>query len=210
MKQHQSAIARAAHCIDRVVFHIEEKAIAASVLLLAGILITNVILRTLNSSLASTEELSQFLMYFITFLGTSYAARKGMHIRMSMLSDAAKPAGQKILCIVVSLVTAIVLFYVAWLCYRYVMKIASFHRVSPILGWPVENIWIIMPIGMLLTAIQYTLAFVKNLTAEGAWIAYSVPVNCEPEAFTEFDEQLIKHEDNSARTANGEKEEQPC
>jgi len=189
VKRNQSVIAGAAHCIDRVVYHIEEKSIAVSVLLMAVILVVNVIMRGFGSSLAATEELSQFLMYFITFLGTSYAARKGMHIRMSMLSDAVRPAAQKALCLIVSLLTAVILLYVAWLCYRYVMKIGSLNRVSPILGWPVQYIWIIMPIGMFLTSIQYLLAFVRNAASPGAWLSYSVPLGCEGEPFTDHDEQ---------------------
>ncbi len=179
-------------CIDRLVFQIEEKAVAASVILLALILIANVTLRFFHSSLASTEELSQFLMFFITFLGTSYAARSGMHIRMSMLSDALKGRSQKVLAVVVSLGTALVMFYIAWLSYRYVMKVASLNRVSPILQWPVQYIWMVMPVGMFLTGIQYTLAFVRNLISPGAWISYSVRNESEPTALSDFDEQILE------------------
>ena len=197
MDKKKSPLTSVLHFVDRVIYQIEEKAIAFSVILLAVILVLNVILRTrlFNSSLASTEELSQFLMFFITFLGTSYAARSGMHIRMSMLQDALNGAPRKILAIVVSLGTAFVMFYVAYLSYRYVMKIASLNRVSPILQWPVQYIWIIMPIGMFLTGIQYTLAFFRNLISPGAWISYSVPLEKEPTAMSDLDEQVIKTED---------------
>ncbi len=195
MTEPKSPLAVLMHLIDRVVFHIEEKAIAFSVILLAVILVGNVTLRFFNSSLASTEELSQFLMFFITFLGTSYAARSGMHIRMSMLSDAMRGKSQKILAIFVSLITALVMFYVAYLSYRYVMKIASLNRVSPILQWPVQYIWIIMPVGMFLTGIQYSLAFVRNLMSPGAWISYSVMIENEPTAMSDLDEQIIKQQD---------------
>jgi TRAP-type C4-dicarboxylate transport system permease small subunit len=181
--------------VDRLVYQIEEKAIAFSVIFLAVVLIGNVTLRQFDSSIASTEELSQFAMFFITFLGTSYAARSGMHIRMSMLSDALKGKPRKILAIIVSLGTAIVMFYVAYLSYRYVMKIASLNRVSPILQMPVQYVWIIMPIGMFLTGIQYTLAFFRNLISPGAWISYSIPLEDEPTAFSELDEQVINAPD---------------
>ncbi|UQZ89837.1 hypothetical protein C4J81_11695 [Deltaproteobacteria bacterium Smac51] len=195
MEAKQTPVGSILHFVDRVVYQIEEKAIALSVILLAVILIGNVTLRFFNSSIASTEELSQFLMFFITFLGTSYAARSGMHIRMSMLADALKGSPRKILAIVVSLGTAIIMFYVAYLSYRYVMKVASLNRVSPILQWPVQYIWIIMPIGMFLTGIQYTLAFVRNIISPGAWISYSVPLEEEPTAMSDLDEQVIKAED---------------
>ena len=183
------------HIIDRCVLHIEEKVVAFSVILLAVILIGNVTLRFFNSSIASTEELSQFLMFFITFLGTSYAARSGMHIRMSMLCDALRGRPQKILSIIVSLGSALAMFYVAYLSFRYVNKVASLNRVSPILQWPVQYIWIIMPIGMFLTGIQYTLALVRNIISPGAWISYSVMIENEPIAMSDYDEQVIKEED---------------
>lgn len=195
MKEKQSPLAAVLHFVDRAVYQIEEKAIAFSVILLALILIGNVTLRFFNSSIASTEELSQFLMFFITFLGTSYAARSGMHIRMSMLNDALKGKARKILAIAVSLGTAVVMFYVAYLSFRYVAKIASLNRVSPILQWPVQYIWIVMPVGMFLTGIQYTLAFIRNLISPGAWVSYSVPLDDEPTAMSDLDEQVIKSED---------------
>ncbi|MDR1309864.1 MAG: TRAP transporter small permease [Deltaproteobacteria bacterium] len=188
----RSPASTALFLIDRIVFHIEEKVVALSVIGLSVILVCNVVLRMFNSSLPSTEELSQFLMFFITFLGTSYAARTGMNIRMSMLSDAMKGKARKALAILVSALTAAVMFYVAYLSLRYVMKIASLHRVSPILRVPVQYVWIIMPVGMFLTGVQYGLALARNIISPGAWVSFSVPMEDEPSAFSDFDEKLIK------------------
>jgi TRAP-type C4-dicarboxylate transport system permease small subunit len=171
--------------IDRVVFHIEEKTVAFSVIGLALVLCSNVVLRMFNSSVPSTEELSQFLMFFITFLGTSYAARTGMHIRMSMFSDALKGKARKVLAIIVAALTSAVMFYLAYLSYRYVVKVASLNRVSPILQIPVQYVWMVMPIGMFLTGIQYALALAKNLISPGPWISFTVPLESDFESKTE-------------------------
>lgn len=172
----------ALHVIDRIVWHIEEKAVALGILALAAILVANVTLRFFNTSLPATEELSQFLIFYITFLGTSYAARYGMHIRMSMVSDALKGPAKKALAIAISAGTAAMMFYLAWLSLKYVLRIASLHRVSPILQIPVQYVWIIMPTGLFLTGIQYTLALGRNLTAKGAWISYSELMEGEAKA----------------------------
>ena len=169
----RTPLGAALHVVDRVVWHIEEKAVAFGVLGLAVILITNVTLRFFNSSLPATEELSQFLVFYITFLGTSYAARSGIHIRMSMLSDALKGPARKALAILIAAGTAAMMFYLSYLSYRYVVRIASLHRVSPILQIPVQYVWMVMPAGLLLTGIQYTLALGRNLISPGAWISYS-------------------------------------
>jgi TRAP-type C4-dicarboxylate transport system permease small subunit len=201
MMQKKKPIGLILHIIDRIVFHIEEKSIALSVIGLALILIANVIMRMFDSSVPSTEELSQFLMFFITFLGTSYAARSGMHIRMSMLSDALKGYQQKILAMVVAAVTAILMFVLAYLSFRYVYKIATLHRVSPILQVPVQYIWIVMPIGMFLTGIQYTLALARNIVSPGAWISFSVSLKSEFETASDNKEKII--DGNQAEPVKG-------
>ncbi|MDR1546473.1 MAG: TRAP transporter small permease [Deltaproteobacteria bacterium] len=176
--------------VDFIVRHVEEKALALSVLGLASILILNVVLRCFNSSIISVEELSQFLMFFITFLGCSYSARSGMHIRMSMLSDALKGRPRKALAVAVAVFSAAVMFLLAWLSLRYVLKVASLHRVSPILQIPVQYIWFVMPAGFFLTGVQYTLTVARNLMTPGAWISYSNLLENEPEAFSEFERQI--------------------
>ena len=185
------------HVIDRVVCHIEEKAVALGIIGLSLILIANITLRLFNSSLPATEELSQFLIFYITFLGTSYAARNGMHIRMSMLSDALGGVPKKALAILIAAGTAAMMFYLSYLSYRYVVRIASLHRVSPILQIPVQYVWIVMPIGLFLTGIQYSLALGRNLVSPGAWISYSQRMEGEPEAFTDLTEKAISQGDGA-------------
>jgi len=160
--------------LDILLRQIEEKIIALSVILMALILIANVLLRFLNQSFHPTEELSQFLIFFVTFVGTSYGARSGLHIRMSLLNDTLKGAPRKALAIVVSLTTALFLFYVAWLSWRYVERVGAQNRVSPILHWPVYYIYLVMPLGFLLTGLQYVLTFMRNIISPGTWISYAV------------------------------------
>jgi TRAP-type C4-dicarboxylate transport system permease small subunit len=187
----RSPASQALHVIDRVVWHIEEKAVALGIIGLAIILVANVVLRMFNSSLPSTEELSQFLIFYITFLGTSYAARNGMHIRMSMLSDALKGKARKALAILIAAGTAAMMFYLSYLSLKYVMRIASLHRVSPILQIPVQYVWVVMPLGLFLTGVQYSLTLGRNLVSPGAWISYSQLMDGEPEAFTALAEKAV-------------------
>lgn len=190
MEKASSPLAAVLNFVDRVLYHIEEKVLAFSIIFMALILIGNVILRCFNSSIAPTEELCQFLIFFTTFLGTCFAARKGMHIRMSLLNDILKGKAKKALAITVAIVSAIVMFYVAYLSFRYVMKVSGLNRVTPILQLPVQYIWIVMPIGMFLTGVQYLLAFIRNLTTPGCWISYTVPMEDEPTALSDFNEQV--------------------
>lgn len=206
----RSGFACFVHLVDKAVFQIEEKVTAFSVIFLAIILVANVVFRWMDSSLASTEELSQFLMFFITFLGTSYAARTGMHIRMSMLSDALRGKAQKALALLVSLGSALIMLYIAWLACRYVVKIAGFNRVSPILQVPVQYVWMVMPIGLLLTSIQYFLAFIRNIISPGSWISYSVRNEAEPTAMSDFHEKVAAEGEAEAKNEDEKKEGRSC
>ena len=170
--------------IDAVLTWLEERILVFSILFMAVILIANVISRNFfNSSINASEEISQFLVVLATFLGTSYAARKGLHIRMSILNDFLKGKPQKLLALFVSLATAVIMFYLSWLAFRYVRRVGTLHRVSPILQVPLHYIWSVVPVGFVLTGVQYLLTFARNLTSDEVWVSYYVKdENAEPEA----------------------------
>jgi len=152
---------------------IEEWIIAYSIILMALLLVSNVLVRNLlNTSINFTEEVSQFLTIFVTFFGTSYAARKAQHIRMSLLYDICGNKGKKATILVTSIGTAIVMFYLTYLSYRYVIRVAALHRVSPILQFPLYIVWSAVPIGCFLTGIQYVLTTVKNLSVKEPWVSF--------------------------------------
>ena len=170
--------------VDSVLNWIEEKVLVFSVLFMAVILIANVASRNFfNSSINASEEISQFLVVMVTFLGISYAARRGLHIRMSILNDFLSGKPQKLLALFVSLATAIIMMYIAWLSFRYVIRVSVIHRVSPILQIPLHYVWAVVPVGFVLTGVQYFLTFFRNLSSEGVWASYYVQdENKEPEA----------------------------
>ncbi|MDK2846632.1 MAG: C4-dicarboxylate transporter, DctQ subunit [Synergistales bacterium] len=171
------------HLLNEVLRKLEEWIIAYSIILMAIILIANVLARNLlNTSLNFAEEVSQFLTIFVTFFGTSYAARRARHIRMSLLYDIFGEKGQKILVLIGSMGTAVLMFYLSYLSYRYVARVAALNRVSPILQFPLYIVWSAIPIGCFLTGIQYLLTFIKNITVKETWLSF--------ESRFEYDEDL--------------------
>jgi len=61
--------------------------------------------------------------------------------------------------------------------------VGTLHRVSPILQVPLHYIWSVVPVGFLLTGVQYLLTFARNLTSGEVWVSYYVKdENAEPEA----------------------------
>ena len=151
----------------------EEGALAAGVLLIAALTIANVISRSaFNRSLAFAEELSQFAIIYITFIGLSYAAGRGRHIRMTAISDQLPHRWKKGHAVVVAATTAGLMFLLTWFCVRYVGTVAELGSVSPVLQVPLWIVYLAAPIGLGLAGIQYVLAVVKNVAAHDVYLSW--------------------------------------
>ncbi len=158
---------------NRLLRKFEEFIIAYGVLGMGALTILNVISRNFfNHGLSFAQEINEFLIVFITFLGTSYAARNGRHIRMSALYDILNKKAKKFLTYIMTFGTSAILFYMTYLSYQYVVRVYLYQRLSPVLRVPLYLIWMWVPIGLLLAAIQYGLAFFKNVVEEDVWISY--------------------------------------
>ncbi len=152
---------------------LEEFILAYGVLFMGGLTVVNVFARNFfNHSLSFATEINEFLIVLITFLGTSYAARNGRHIRMSAFHDIANKKIQKILTYIVTFGTAAFMYLLTFLSSQYVLSIFRSHKLSPVLRVPMYWIWIFVPIGLLMTAIHYTLAFVKNVMEDDVWVSF--------------------------------------
>lgn len=151
----------------------EEYILAYGVMVMASLTIINVISRNFfGQGLSFATEINEFLIVIITFLGTSYAARNGRHIRMSAFFDIANKKIKKILTYIMTGGTAIIMYYVTYLSAIYVFNVFTSGRMSPVMRVPLYLIWIWVPIGLLMTDIHYTLAFIKNIMEDEVWISF--------------------------------------
>jgi TRAP-type C4-dicarboxylate transport system permease small subunit len=154
----------------RVIQRIEESILSVAVIAMAGVTIANVFARNLfDSNVAAAEELNQFLIVIVCFVGLSYAAGRGRHIRMTALYDQLAPRVRKGVAILVHAATASLMLILAWNAYEYV---SSVERVSPVLGVPLRSVYLICPLGLALCGIQYLLALLQNLVAPGVFVAF--------------------------------------
>ena len=169
--------------INNAVKGIEEAILSWGVISMAVMTIGNVLSRKFfNYSWSFSEEVSQFILVIISFIGVSYAARKGRHIRMTAVIEMMPPKAQKVMIMIVAFVTMITLFYLCYHSSIYVMKIQAYGRVTPALRFPFYLVLIWVPIGLFLGGIQYGLAFVKNLKEEEIWLSFE-----EKSEYREFD-----------------------
>jgi len=151
--------------LDRALAGFEGLVLAAGVLLMAVNTIGNVVGRfVFDQSLYFSEELNQFLIVLITFVGIGYAARQGRHIRMTAIYDALPDKGRKLLMTVICVVTGLTMLALAWYALSYVASVAASGRVFPALQVPIWWAYVWVPIGFAVTGLQYLMGAVRNLT----------------------------------------------
>lgn len=157
------------HWIRRV----EEWLLAAGILIIAAMTVANVVARNVwGHSLAFTEEVSEFMIVQVCFVGLSYAAGMGRHIRMTALYDQLGDRLRKVLMIAIALTTGLMMFVCAWYAGDYVLKLRESGAVTPTLHVPLYLAYLIAPVGLALAGMQYALAVVRNLRSHGIYLSY--------------------------------------
>ncbi|EEE36112.1 trap dicarboxylate transporter, dctq subunit [Rhodobacteraceae bacterium KLH11] len=161
--------------IDAVIGRIEVWILGWGIILMAVNTIANVFGRyVLNQSIYFSEELNEFLIVIVTFMGLGYATRKGIHIRMSAIYDALPIKIRKGLMVVIAATTAVVMAILAWYALEYVQKVASRGRITPALQLPLYLTYVWVVIGLALASFQYLLTAIRNLNfaEEEVYVSY--------------------------------------
>lgn len=150
--------------LSTLVTRVEEACLAGGIAGIAVLTIANVVGRTLfGQSLAFAEEVSGFLIVFVTFLGIGYAAARGRHIRMTALLELLPEAHRRRLDRVVAITTAALLFGLSYLGLRYCLgTMRTLGSVSPVLGVPLWLVFLSAPLGFFLGGVQYVLVALRG------------------------------------------------
>lgn len=157
----------------RALQRVEAFVLSAAILLIALLTIANVFSRSLlGSSIAATEELSQFLIILVTFVGLSYATSQGRHIRMTALYDQFSMAARRRLMIFIAGSTSALMFLLTWYALDYMLVVRELGSVSPVLQVPLYIVYAAAPLGLFLAGVQYAFTTWKNLGSDEAYIAY--------------------------------------
>lgn len=173
--EHASSLPGLLGRIDSLISRLESFVLAAGVMLMALNSVANVIGRfVFKSSIFFSEELNLILIVLITFAGVGYAARNGRHIRMSAIFDALPLPLRKKLMILIASVTALVMYALCWFAIGYIAIVAESGRVLSSLQIPVWWIYVWVPAGFLVTAVQYTLTAIKNITGDDVYLSTTV------------------------------------
>jgi len=189
--------------LDHWTGNIEMFILGWGIIIMAVNTIANVFGRyVFSQSIYFTEELNEFLIIIITFMGLGYVTRKGRHIRMSAFYDMLPARPKKILMIAIASLTAVAMFILAWYAAEYVAKIARRGRVTPALQAPLYLTYIWVVFGFALTGIQYLLTAIKNLQLSDpdVYISYSTVDQYEDPEIAEV--MHLYNQDHETETEN--------
>ncbi|MEP3276650.1 MAG: TRAP transporter small permease [Stappiaceae bacterium] len=154
---------------------IEKCVIIFSILLMMVNSTANAIGRyAFGKSVFFAEELNQFLIVAVTFVGFAYAVRKGRNIRMTAVYDALSDRPKKVVLTFISLTTGLLLLFLTYKSFFYVQEIKDINRLSPALQFPMYIIYSVIPIGLGMASLQFLIAFVMNMTHDGTYLSYEV------------------------------------
>lgn len=139
----------------------EHGILSITTILMSVLLVSNAVSRYFfNKSWAFTEEIGKMGILVLTFIGISYAARKGMHIEMSGFYDMMSKKLQLIVSVLIHFVSAIVLLLCTYLAMQYVVHLYDLQQVSTILRIPLYITMLVVPIGFGIAAIRYFVDFI--------------------------------------------------
>ncbi len=115
----------------------------------------NVALRFLtDESILWVEEVSRYLMIWLTFLGAGLVLRYGGHIGIDTLQDSLPRHAAKVRAIVFVLLLGFFIFMV-WIGTRYAML--TWNQITPVMQIPVGIVYLAMPIGFALLIVHLLL-----------------------------------------------------
>ncbi len=174
-EKRENPVLKALDFIDTQISRLEGFMLAVGVIAMTINTIAAVISRfVFNNAITFTDELNVIFIVVVTYAGLSYAARNGRHIRMSAIYDAMTERMRKALMVVMTSVTSAFMFFLSFYSCTYIVEVYESGRILPALGLPVFYIYLWVPVGFVMTGLQYAFTAVKNLTQKDVYLSTNV------------------------------------
>jgi TRAP-type C4-dicarboxylate transport system permease small subunit len=154
--------------LDRTLLVVNRWAVIAILAAMASMVFANVALRlATDTSILWVEEVSRYLMIWLTFLGGGLVLRYGGHVGIDTLQDSLPRQAKAIRGAIVLLLLGFFAFMVA-IGIRY--STLTWEQTTPILGVPVGAVYLSMPIGFSLF-IAHLLLMARGYVGERRFLA---------------------------------------
>lgn len=166
--------------IDRLLSNFEEYLTGLLLLGSTLLLFVNVFLRyVFRSSTTWAEEAIRYALIWVTFIGSSICARRGSHVGIDIFAQMMPMPGKKIILASGQFISAISMLFCVFYSWKMFMLVSSTGQKSPALLMPMSIVYFAMPLGFLLSAIQFVIAGIRALT--------NTADPAEPQAMDEID-----------------------
>ncbi len=154
--------------IDNFMAEFEKAALGFGIILLSLVVIIGIVGRFLFQwAWIGTEEFSKFCVIWITFMGTSLAARGDRHISMAAFVDMTPERIRNAFYVVIGFLSALFCFAITYLGLTFAILSMKGGQVTPALMLPVWPFYIALPIGMFLTGVQYIRLSLQRMNPKG-------------------------------------------
>lgn len=131
--------------------------------LMTAIVVVDVVMRyVLSQPLRGAAEAATTAFVWVVFLGSAAAARDRTHVRIQLLERRLGLRARAALDALVLTITVVVLGVVAWFGIESVMATGAGRRL-PMLGMPLVVVFVVVPVGLLITAAHYVRDIVEDL-----------------------------------------------
>ncbi|ARD48302.1 MULTISPECIES: TRAP transporter small permease [unclassified Sporosarcina] len=126
-----------------------------------------------GKSLPWTEELSRFAFLYLVFMVISISVKRHSHIRVTVQFRMFPPAAEKVLLIISDFIWFLFNCIVIYTGFYLFMDMGASNRmqISPVLGWNLKYVYVILPIGFLLMNIRmiqnYYISYIDNKKQRG-------------------------------------------
>jgi len=154
--------------VDSGIRKVESYIIAFSIIFITVITFINVSMRYLaNTSWTWAEELTRYIMVWMTFIGASLCVRDNVHVTMDVLMEKGPKWLKRPLLYFTYAGSAIVSLYLAYLGWNLAMKIKPTGQVSSAMEFlPIWLVYICVPIGGVLMAKNFIHLLILNLKSK--------------------------------------------
>jgi TRAP-type C4-dicarboxylate transport system permease small subunit len=166
---------------DRVIVTVNRWIVIAMMAVMVVLVFMNVVSRYIfNHSIIWAEEVSQYLMVWVAFLGAGLALRQGRHVAVEMLQDRLPPTARRMTRHLVALLLIVFMGILTVLGFRFAHF--AWDQETPVLNIPQGIPYLAVPIGALLLVIHLFFLYRAYIDRR-----YDTPENLE----AEIDEEAL-------------------
>lgn len=129
-----------------------EGTLFVSLLLLVGVTFLQVVFRFFFTALTWSEELSSFLLVWVSLLGMAVGFKRGSHIAVTFLLEKLHPFLRKVVQVLIAILGLLFFGIVSW--YGRVMMQTEASQVTPAMGLSMAWIYLMYPVTGAITLVH--------------------------------------------------------